>query len=352
MKIDRFEERAQEALKKCLAEVPFLELLESSIQKAMMPGVTPDFTLKVKLPKGQKTIIVEVKNSGQPRWIRAAVNQILRYKESLPNAYGVVVAPYISPTAAEICSQEGVGYVDLAGNCRFVFNQVYVHQEGRPNPFSEKRELQSLYSPKSSRILRVLLLNTKRRWKMQDLAQEADVSLGLVAKVKELLVEREWIQEARDGLQLVGPEALLLQWAAQYQIQKSNITSFYTLSDVSETEEQLSDFCRRQRVQFALTGFSAAARTAPFVRYKLVTAYFNANLEKVASQLNFKKVSSGATLNLMIPYDEGVFHQTEEVDGVPIVSSVQLYLDLKNMAGRGEEAAQFLLDEVIKPTWA
>jgi hypothetical protein len=38
--------------------------------------------------------------------------------------------------------------------------------------------------------------------------------------------------------------------------------------------------------------------------------------------------------------------------GLPVVSPVQLYLDLKGYKGRGEEAAQFILGQVLEKTWS
>ena len=64
-----------------------------------------------------------------------------------------------------------------------------------------------------------------------------------------------------------------------------------------------------------------------------------------------KKVESGANITLLIPSDEGVFYGASEIEGVPVASPIQSYLDLVSFRGRGEEAAQFLLDKVIKPKW-
>jgi hypothetical protein len=38
-------------------------------------------------------------------------------------------------------------------------------------------------------------------------------------------------------------------------------------------------------------------------------------------------------------------------DGSPVVSAIQAYLDLTTTRGRGMEAAQALLEEVIEPQW-
>jgi hypothetical protein len=39
--------------------------------------------------------------------MREATNQLARFREQWPDAYGVVMAPYISPKAAVICREEG-----------------------------------------------------------------------------------------------------------------------------------------------------------------------------------------------------------------------------------------------------
>jgi len=122
------------------------------------------------------------------------------------------MAPYISPQAAEICAKEGIGYLDLAGNCRLSFGQVFIRREGIRNPFARKRDLRSLYAPKSTRILRVLLMR-KSAWKTQALADEAGVSLGQVANVKKLLRDREWVADGEEGFKLTNPRSLLADWA-------------------------------------------------------------------------------------------------------------------------------------------
>ena len=52
---------------------------------------------------------------------------------------------------------------------------------------------------------------------------------------------------------------------------------------------------------------SAAARTAPAVRYQRVFAYVACPAEDMASALELKEVSSGANVTLLSPYDAGVF---------------------------------------------
>src|SRR5262245_38825205 len=95
MKSERLEQQAEQALMTCLEGVPFLQVRPS--KKASVKNEhRPDVLAKVKLPDREQLLVAEVKRSGQPRLAREAVNQLLRYRESLPEAYGVFIAPYIS----------------------------------------------------------------------------------------------------------------------------------------------------------------------------------------------------------------------------------------------------------------
>jgi len=186
-----------------------------------------DLFVGLSSPKGNRVLILEVKTNGEPRFAREAVNQLLRYCKAFPNAYGVFLAPYVSPRAAEVCAREGIGYMDLSGNCRLCFDNIYVEREGRPNKFAEKRDLRTLYSPRATRVLRVLLNKPDKLWKVTDLAKEADVSLGLTSNVKKLLANREWIREEKNGFALERPIALLAEWSENYSFRQNEARDYY-----------------------------------------------------------------------------------------------------------------------------
>ena len=60
---------------------------------------------------------------------------------------------------------------------------------------------------------------------------------------------------------------------------------------------------------------------------------------------------TGANLTLIEPTDEWVFYGIREIQEMSLVSDVQIYLDLMVHKDQGEEAANFLLEERIKPRW-
>jgi CubicO group peptidase (beta-lactamase class C family) len=52
--------------------------------------------------------------------------------------------------------------------------------------------------------------------------------------------------------------------------------------------------------------------------------------------------SGGGGLRLVRPKDEGVFNGARDLNGLPVVSDIQLYLDLQRVGLRGDEGAEEL----------
>jgi len=343
-------QQGEQAIRNCLDRVPFLKIRDFQGEPDFS-GRRHDFVVRVETIGGEYNLVVEAKSSGQPRVARQAIDQLRVYSEGVPNPYPVLLAPYVADATAQLCARDGVGYIDLAGNCRLSFGQVYIEQCGKENPFSEKRELRSLYSPKAERVLRVLLTSPRKAWKVQELASEADVSLGLASKVKQILKLREWLAPRSKGVRLLDPEAALTEWAGEYRYSKHRAVDFYSLVSGNELEKQVALAAKTSDIRIALTGFSAAVRYAPAVRYRRSMIYCAREAAAIAQKLDLKQVSSGTNLTLIQPYDEGVFYGVEPRDGLPVVSAIQTYLDLMKQSARGEEAAAALLQEAIRPSW-
>jgi hypothetical protein len=345
VKINDLELKAKNALVECLQDVPFLKVIN-------LDSVDGSDVRLILQHKGQKLlVIVELKNNGEPRYARQAVDRILRSLPETGGDYGIFIAPYISSRAAQICREENVGYLDLAGNCHISFESIYIHKEGMPNPFTRKRYLASLFSPKAERVLRVLLASGHKLWKMEQLSNEAQVSLGQVSNVKKLLADQEWIDAKTVGFSLSDPFSLLEEWAQNYRYRRSEVLDFYTMLGVGEFEYKLDEICRSKNIQYALTGFSASSRYAPAVRYQRAMAYIQDQIDALVAALEIKPVGSGANVMILRPYDAGVFYGTQEISGSKVVSPVQNYLDLSSYRGRGDEAAEVLFDKVIRKLW-
>jgi len=121
-------------------------------------------------------------------------------------------------------------------------------------------------------------------------------------------------------------------------------------------ERALAGWCKDKQLRYALTHLAGAWRVAPTVRYQHSTVYVDAETESAAvsglrQELRAKPVDTGANLVLQTPADPFVFYGAREIDGVQVVSALQLYLDLKGDPGRGQDAAQEIFEREIMPRW-
>jgi len=315
-----------------------------------------DPVIHVKTGDDSYRLIMGVRKNGQPRHARDAVAQLLmKSGQSRGNTYPIFAAPFISESAAEICRQVGAGYIDLAGNCRIVFDGIYIEHQGRPNRFVTKRSLRSLYQSRSSRVLRALLFDPKLQWKLTDLSIAAGVSIGQVFNVKKALIDREWAVFEKDGLRLTQPGKVIHDWSVQYAYRKNLFFDYYISNTPQEIESELAQYFSGKGLRYAFTSFSAYARLVPKAEHTRVFAYIDTDddsyLEQTADDLKFKSVISGPNVTLLLPHDEGVFFGTQEVEDITIVSPIQAYLDIKEAGNEGAEASEELFSEIIQKAW-
>ena len=285
-----------------------------------------------------------------------------RLKSSTPkdNSILIVFAPVISPRVAELAIQNGISYLDGAGNCRIVdaASHLAIFRTGLSNEASyPKQKAVDLFAPKSSRILRAMLHEPTRGWQLAELATmpEVDVSVGLVFKVKQALVEESYAVVRDRLLYLNRPVELLAAWARNQPDQLLK-RQFYVRGDLEKIEGNIAKWCEKEDIKYALARFSAAWRYAPEVRYSVATVYLSAEafgidrLASIEAECGAKEVDSGANLVLLAPFDKSVF-TGRIASPEQTTSPLQTYLDLQSMAGRGVEAAKAVYDKHLRESF-
>jgi hypothetical protein len=212
------------------------------------------------------------------------------------------------------------------------------------------RKAHNIFEPKASRVLRALLVDPNREWTFRGLAGDVGISLGHLHAVVSSLLEFGYVGWTEDRhLRAVDPKRLLRRWAAYNQYDKMNkFHEYYTL------EREVSRFVRKlvpvKRIHYALTALAGALLVAPHVRPADVHIYASEvkDVKRLVELLDLKPVERGGNVKLVIPYDDGVFYHLQVIDGVNVVSNVQLYVDLYNYPARGEEAAAQLFDRILQ----
>lgn len=335
--------------------IPNSKIITSNPQKRI-GNYAPDLLVELEIPvKVRCYLIFEIKSRGEPVFLSQAITQL----KSIPTKiFGnvteeqvarIIVAPYISERGRQLCKSNEINFMDLSGNCYLRVGAYYIEKEGKENIAKEKKVLKKLFSPKASRVARVMLEEPKRRWNLSELAKTSDISLGYAHRVVEKLQEHEFVsRDVEFKLVLDKPGELLEQWPEKYDFSENKVHTYYSFQkNVMEFMKKVSEVSKN-KLKYAMTLHSGAYLIAPYVRFTDVHFYVKPlDVEKWVKKLDLRPVESGGTIHLVEPFDEGVFYGKQIVKGIQVVCNTQLYLDLYNYPARGKEQAEFLRKEKI-----
>jgi hypothetical protein len=353
-----YERAAPRLIRDTLNAVPFLKVSSIAARPRREPGRwKPDLLLEARAGNERWRLVCEVKAAAQPRHVRFAALQLKDYLARFGKSrdYPVLVASYLSRDSAALCAEQGIGYVDFAGNCRLNFGRVYIERAAAAKPSVRRRELRSLFGAKSTRVLRVLL-REPAAWKVVDLATVAQVSLGQVSSVRKALLDREWAEELEAGLRLRRPRAVLEAWREASAGRRVQRARYHCLLHGEALNAALREALAEagDGRHAVLASFSAASWLAPYARVATQYLYADAHGESIlARRLRLQPVAKGENLVVDRPADDGVFFdRVETAPGMWCTAPAQTFVDLALAGERGEEAADHLYEAAIAPAWS
>jgi hypothetical protein len=209
----------------------------------------------------------------------------------------------------------------------------------------------NIFSPIASRIVRALLLAPKKERSILAISKETGTGYGHTYRLVKTLLAMGLCREtdARTIL-LTNPGELLTRWANYFDFASFNkLNAYYSLYDDLDTFLHKLRAGPRGIWRHALTLQAGAALVSPYVRPANVHLYIESkHLRHWQEFLNLELTEMGGNVFLVEPYDEGVFFEVQKCDGLPVVSNIQLYVDLYNYPARGREAAEHLRKEAIR----
>lgn len=285
------------------------------------------------------------------------------------NSIPVLVLPTVSPRIAELCRRHGWSWLDFAGNCWLDAPGVLrVERNGAPPRRIERRRSGNLKTAAAARVLRVMLgpgqagtTWTQRHLQSCTASQlpgEKPVSLGLVNKVLRHLRDQAFVEEVDRGVRLRDPVGLLAAWRDVYRIDARHRLAYFTLMRHKPLDEALQRALRELAGGCVYAAFSAAERQAPQVRQPRTWLYVRPDrLDDLVRTMEAKPVETGENLVVLLPSDPGVFQSfatspdAAVAGGVGCTDPVQTYVDLHSLGGRGEEAAQAILEQCLMKAW-
>jgi hypothetical protein len=206
----------------------------------------------------------------------------------------------------------------------------------------------NIFADKASLVLRRMIREPGRRWVVRNFVGLDGVSQGLAQDVLEAVEAMGYAERTRKGRAsftlLTNPDMLIAEWVKAYSVSRNEIRTFYL---------PYPDAIKRIKnalvgLPYAFTLHAGANFLTSWVKTEHIHLYLDDTAEpdlflNVRQRLGLKELVNGGNVHIIRPYyGHSVYFNSQKIKGYPIVSKLQLYIDLYNYQPRGREHAERL----------
>lgn len=269
-----------------------------------------------------------------------------RLRSEMPDVELVVVerAPAGLRAAVE---REGISWVDLGGAGHVESEKgrvIYDIPVGAPVGPARRRTV-APFAPAASRVVRVLLSDHSRAWRLSDIVEMAEVNPGNAHRVLGELVERGLVERDEYAYAPIDPGRMLDAWADHYEAPRERAVSAADGELVPFVKELIAD-----GGEVVVSGELAAELLAPHLPARRAVIHCLSREAFTEVSRRVEALNAGPRLEGQVIVDladTGYGASPVQRARLPIAAPIQVYLDLARDPGRGREAAEHLRRETI-----
>ncbi len=288
----------------------------------------------------------EVKKWAQHVNFGAVIDQIRR----LP-MIGLLVADYVNPNMAEKLREEGIQFIDTAGNTFINAEPLYIYVKGNRNKQetnNKKGEKRRAFTKTGLKVIYALLCDpTLARAPYREIAEKADVALGTVGWViRDLKEMRYVIDRGNKNIKLKNYTELLDRWVEMYPgILRPNYTLGEFNKDITTDMKTLDP----KKYNAYWGGEVAGNKYTGYLRPEIDTIYVPVKYQAELIR-ELKLFRGGDNRHGIVKLYKPFWKKPENYDGY--VHAVLAYADLIATGdARNLETARMIKDEHIRPLW-
>ena len=304
-------------------------------------SVTNDGRIHVTGP-GERPIVAEAVERVTRSAVRDAWRQLSAYAEAA-DAVPVLVVPRVTKSLRELADDEGLNWVDFAGNARIDADPVLVWIEGRPDLPTPVARGTNPFVGRSLNLVRALLDEPGRAWRQKELVARSRLSQPRASKVLAALQELELVRREEDStFRVVDPFDVVDAWADTYTYRRQEIVPLHVTGEGIGLARNLAARFDEEAVIHWFTGLPAAWAYDHFARFRLVSVFVSADPVLVAEHLGLRHAERGANVHLLAAGEQRLEIGHRVADGLRCVHPAQAYVDLLGLPERATEAAEHL----------
>lgn len=306
----------------------------------------PDFVLH--FAGRREPVLIEVKRTANA----ATARQLIATAGARPKRPLILIAGETTAEARDILDEHGIGVIDGLGNAHVELPGLLLHIQG-DRPRRQTQPATKLRG-KAGVVAQALLLEHERPWQIDELAQRANVSVGLAHRIMKRLQDEGVAVAEGVGPQRVrripNPAALLDLWTEEME-EKPRRTFAHLLAQTPRAlVEELGTNLARAGFDHALTGAAAAMRLAPFVTaVPVAEVWVNATTapDALCDGAHADPVTEGHNVVFLQAKDDAPLAFREKMDNQWLANRFRIYADLRRDPRRGREQADNFRREVI-----
>jgi hypothetical protein len=261
-----------------------------------------------------------------------------------------VIVDHAPPGLAAAAEALGISYLDRHGRGRLVGSGFVYVASPRPDLGRVVPGRSSPFAPRASRVVRALLSDPPRAWRLSDVAAVVGLNPGNVHRALGALQEDGHVERDGDRYVLADPGSLLEAWADA----SAPARNWIALPVEGSLRAAVADMVERLDGEAVVSGELAAELLAPHLPASSAIVHCLDvivwdRLGAFIKQLPTLPASGfPASERLVVDLsDEGVAQFGASIDGLDLVSPQQLYVDLARAPGRGREAAEEVRRQVL-----
>jgi len=326
--------------------------------KAVKGGKQPDLLIELDAG-GAKPLRVAIEVCANPR-----PPQVLRVAEqasvyaAASKASPAVAVPVLSPSLRRELRNRGVGYLSLDGQVYLSGHGIHIdRQVPSDKPPFRWESSSSLFADRSSLLLRHLFGHGDLPAGVRSAAAVLKVSPALASRLLSKLKIEGMLIEQGGRVQLADRSAVLDDWLEFYRRRAKRQQEqrlYMHARDVESVLRRLADDARgAPDPGWGLSFQAGASLVAPYAFFSEVHLLvrgpdWESAAQKLRQRLELEPAREQANVILVRPYyRESSSFGLRKIEGLPVVSDLQLYLDLSVYPRRGAEQAARIRERLL-----
>ena len=257
------------------------------------------------------------------------------------------VSPRISQQLLDSQNVKGVHFYSPNGFSRIRLpGFTYIVHAPITSAASRQGNAGSAFVGKATVIPRFFFKEPERIWQQAELASETGLTRAYVSVIIRRMLDAGYILHDGKGYRLQSPNQMLDDWAGVYRFDRYAWKQEYAMAfqQIREGMDKVTDALAGKNLHFAMMGPCGAYLRFPYMEPITVTSYVS---EPPVNLPGLHPVERDGNVVLYMPPNQGYFVGKNIIDGIPVVSDIQLYLDLKKMPGRCGDQADYLRENLL-----